>query len=394
MILSLGAILLSVLLAPMISTRIKVPVIVIEVLLGVLLGKSALNVVAMDPWIEFFAYFGLVYLLFLAGLEIDVSKALRSVKAVAAVALGSLLMPFILGYLLGLSVGVDPMFMGTVLSTTSLGVVLPLSKELGRGGRFTDVLLGATVLVDIASMVLLTVILGVRSNALSYLYFTSLSLFMALFSIPLILRKTGVSRAIERWESIPSHFQFEVRACLALIGALALLSEILGVHSILGAFLAGMIISGVTERGGELEGKLMGFGYGFLVPFFFIIVGANVDLRTLIHNVKDLTTFAGMMAFGIFGKIAGVSLPNKVFGFTVRESIAMGFMKSARLSLVLAAAELGRGLGLLTSSLYSMLVLFSLISVLLGPSVGMGLLKKEKPSIKYFPPIPEEFWEL
>jgi Kef-type K+ transport system membrane component KefB len=162
-----------------------------------------------------------------------------------------------------------------------------------------------------------------------------------------------------------------------LIAIFAVLAEIIGVHAILGAFLAGLIISELTDRGSDLEQKLLGMGYGFFVPFFFILVGVNTDIPYIFGNMSNVYILVIIIAVGIFSKVIGTGAVAKIFGFTSRESLSLGFIKSARLSLVLAGIEIGRSIGVIDTSLYSIFVIFAIVSILIAPSVGITLLKKK-----------------
>jgi Kef-type K+ transport system membrane component KefB len=389
-ILSLGIILLGILVAPLISTKIKIPVLIVEVIYGIIIGKSFLNIVTEIEWLRFFSFFGLVYLLFLAGLEIEFEEIRRSIIPVIALATGSLVIPFTLGYLLAKVIQINPIFLGVILCTTSLGVVLPITKSL-RQYKSLQILLGATVLVDLVSMFLLVLTFETFVGSLTYSYLLSISFFLAMFILPLIIGRLGVGSKIWNWSLQRSHFQFELRFCLGLIAIFVVLAELVEVHAILGAFLAGLIISELTDRGSDLEEKLLGIGYGFFVPFFFILVGINTDIPQIFGSMGGLFILVSIIFVGIFGKVIGVGIVSKILGFSSRESLALGFIQSARLSLVLAGIEIGRSIGLIDMAMYSIFVIFAIASVLIAPSIGVSLLRKRLEIVKSVS-IPEEFW--
>lgn len=390
-ILSLGVILLGILVAPLISTKIKIPVLIVEVIYGIIIGKSFLNIVTEIEWLRFFSFFGLVYLLFLAGLEIEFEEIRRSIIPVIALATGSLVVPFTFGYLLARVIQINPIFLGVILCTTSLGVVLPITKSL-RQYKSLQILLGATVLVDLVSMFLLVLTFETFVGSLTYSYLLSISFFLAMFILPLIIGRLGIGSKIWNWSLKRSHFQFELRFCLGLIAIFAVLAELVGVHAILGAFLAGLIISELTDRGSDLEEKLLGIGYGFFVPFFFILVGINTNIPQIFGSMGGLIILVLIIFVGIFSKVIGVGIVSKILGFSSRESLALGFIQSARLSLVLAGIEIGRSIGLIDMAMYSIFVIFAIVSVLIAPSIGVSLLRKRLEIVKSVS-IPEEFWE-
>lgn len=390
-ILSLGVILLGILIAPLISTKIKIPVLIVEVIYGIIIGKSFFNIVTEIEWFRFFSFFGLVYLLFLAGLEIEFEEIRRSIIPVMALATGSLVVPFTLGYLMGRIIQINPIFLGVILCTTSLGVVLPITKSL-RQYKSLQILLGSTVLVDLVSMFLLVLTFEIFGGTLTYSYLLSISFFLAMFILPLIIGRLGIGSKIWNWSLQRSHFQFELRFCLGLIAIFVVLAELIGVHAILGAFLAGLIISELTDRGSDLEKKLLGIGYGFFVPFFFILIGINTNMPQIFGSMGGLFILVSIIFVGIFSKVIGVGIVSRILGFSSRESLALGFIQSARLSLVLAGIEIGRSIGLIDMAMYSIFVIFAIVSVLIAPSIGVSILRKRLEIVKSVS-IPEEFWE-
>ncbi len=392
-IFSLSVVLLGVLIAPIISNKTKIPVIVVEIIFGIVVGTSLLNIITEIEWLNFFSFFGLIYLLFLAGLEIEFEEIRRSIVPVLSIATGSLLLPFALGYFLAMYIRVNPIFLGVILSTTSLGVVLPIAKSLREDDSFFQILLGATVLVDMVSMFLLVIALEIAAGSLSFHYLFSITFFLAMFVLPFLVRRIGLRTRIWHWSLNKTHFQFEVRFCFALMVGLAILIELIGMHAILGAFLAGLVISELTDRGSDLEQKLLGIGYGFFIPFFFILVGVNTNIPAVFGSMSSIVILFTIILVGIFSKVIGVGTIAKLLGFSTRKSISLGFIKSARLSLVLAAIGIGQSMGLIDSSMYSIFVIFALTSVLLTPSIGISLLKKKIEFVKIVV-IPEEFWEL
>jgi CPA2 family monovalent cation:H+ antiporter-2 len=391
-VLSFFAILGVIFMCPLLAHKVKLPVIVIEIIVGVILGQSFLRVITPDRWLDFFSFFGLVYLLFLAGLDIELEQYRKELPSILLIASASLIFPFALGFRLGEAVSIDPFYLGVLLSTTSVGVVIPLAREFEGSPRFACVLLGSTMVVDVVSMFLLTFSLERTASTQTIASHWSYLLFILLFLSPFLLRRLGVGKRLELWSGDRVHFQFEVRLSFALIAAFVLLSEFTGVHAILGAFVAGLVVSELTHKGGELEKKLQSFGYGFFIPFFFTIVGATTDVPSLLSNSTSLVFLLSALCLGVSGKVAGGAIGGIVSRLGRKESVAMGFIHSSRLSLILAGATIGRDLAIIDTPIYSSLVLFAISTVILGPTLGMLLLEKKPKMIRYYPEIPDEFW--
>lgn len=359
--------------APFLTPIIRMPVIVIEILIGILLGY--LGWVNEHPTLDFFASFGLTYLLFLAGLEVDVTlikKRLRSTLGIAAV---SILIPFTIGFLIGKWLGIPPYLFGTIFSTTSLGIVLPMTREFSERKELVQVLLGSVILIDIVSMFLLAFSLSIIDGNLSATFIYSMLAMLTLFFIPWVINLNNVHEWVEKILSKKIYFEREVRFAFALIFIFGAITESFGFHSIIGAFIAGLIISEITPDSSLIEDKLKGFGYGFFIPMFFILAGTRVDIPAIFDRGPDAWSLLLILLAAILSKQVGVTLVAKIEGFSWRESFAMGTMHTARLSLIIAAAEIARQSGYIEGSIYSVLVLLAVVTSTVAPTATRWLLK-------------------
>ncbi|MBT5023239.1 cation:proton antiporter [Candidatus Woesearchaeota archaeon] len=365
-------------LIPLFSKKIRIPVIIIELLIGIILGKSLLNIIPQHQTIEFFASFGLTYLMFIAGIEVDFREVMKNFSKTLSIALFSIIVPFISGAMLGFYINVSPLLIGTIFSTTSLGLVLPLTKSLKNRPKIKHILLGSVILIDIISMFILALSLTILQGSLGFSFLYSFLAILTLFLIPLLINKKGLQKKIENWMMEKSHFDMEMRFSFALIFLLALVAEHLGFHSIIGAFIAGLIISELTPKASIIEDKLISFGYGFFVPLFFILIGAKVNLPLIFSDLSNLFLLAIIIVIGIFSKVIGVTFISWFEGFSFTDSLGMGFIHSARLSLIIAAVEIGRRAGFIDLNLFSIFVVLAIVSAIIGPSIGKILLDKRK----------------
>jgi len=373
----LSAVFVAILVAPALSNYLKIPLIVTEMLLGIILGNLLFNASIDDfsELLDLFKLFGLIYLMFLAGMEVDFERIDAGVRRTAFVSLSSLLIPFLTGCLLGAEIGVSPLFMGTLLSTTSLGVILPLTKEISDEA-FKKTLLSSVVIVDILSMFLLAVSVTFIEGEMGFSFFYSLIFIVVLLYLPRILKKSGLVRFLDAWIDEESHFELGVRFSFALIIFLVALSESLGFHSIVGAFIAGLIISEALPHDKTmLERKLESFGYGFFIPILFILVGAKVDLVELFSKVENLALLFFVISVGIIAKVAGAGISSLLLGMSRRRALSFGILHSARLSLVIAAVEIGIQTGIIDEGVYAIFVVFAIISSIVAPSIGKRILE-------------------
>jgi len=258
-----------VVLLPPLARRAGIPVIVAEILFGIIIGKTLFDLVPDDPIIDFFSSFGLVYLMFLAGLETDLGKMRwRNLRKALSIGLVSVAVPFAAGYFIAPWVGVHPLLLGTILCTTSLGLILPMLKELNLSPQLSRLLLASVILVDILSLFLLAFALATIQGQLEFHFFYSLIGIVILFFVPWIINKRRLRRKITSKLFRKSYFEMEMRVAFALIFLLGAVSLQLGFHSIIGAFIAGLLISEILPRATLESEKLQSFGYSFSFPCF------------------------------------------------------------------------------------------------------------------------------
>lgn len=364
---------------PLFSKRIRLPVIVIELVIGMILGVSFLNLIPVEnEMITFFSSFGLVYLMFLGGLEINLKNVQKYLPKTIFIALSSVVVPFAAGYLLGGMAGVEPLLLGTIFCTTSLGLVLPFSKEINYKHSFLQILLTSVVIVDVISIFLLAFSLSILEGSMDVKFAYSFLAILTLFFLP-IFAKSRFMKGIMGWLENKSHFELEVRIAFALIFLLTAVTEELGFHSIIGAFIAGLIISELTaDSTPVLKGKLEGFGYGFFIPLFFIAVGSRVDLPALLSDLDNIILMVLIIVVAMASKVIAVTGTCRIRGFRMDESLSMGFSHCARLSLLIAAAEISRRAGYIDSDIFSIFVVLAIVSAVLGPIMSMRMLPKQE----------------
>jgi Kef-type K+ transport system membrane component KefB len=372
-----------VVLLPPLSRRIGIPVIVAEILFGFAIGKTLFDLVPDHPTIEFFSTFGLVYLMFLAGLETELGKMRwKNVRKALAIGLVSVAAPFLAGYFIAPWVKIHPLLLGTILCTTSLGVILPMLKELNLSPRLSRLLLTSVVLVDILSLFLLAFALATIQGQLESRFLYSLIGIVILFLVPWIINRRKLRRKITSKLFRKSYFEMEMRLAFALIFLLGAVSLQLGFHSIVGAFIAGLLISEILPKRTLESEKLQSFGYSFFVPLFFIFTGAKVNLLTVFTNLDNITVLLVIIAVGVLAKVVSVAIAGRLSGVNMKRSIAFGLFHTARLSLILAAADISIRLGLIGERLFSIFVILAVVTSTAAPALGKFILGKKAPEAK------------
>lgn len=366
--------------------RMRLPIVVGEILVGIVVGRSGFGWVAHhDPVLDLLAEIGFVFLMFLAGMEIDFNslginqRKLEDQKNSFWGPIQLSLINFFLTLVLaGLASTIlfafglveNVFLMALILSTTSLGVVMPVLKERGLiRGRFGQTLLVSALIADFATMLLITIDVAVLSRGLTFDILLIGLLFLAMFLIYhfgklFFNRIPAVRQLIEELSHATA--QIKVRAAFAMMLTFVVLSEVLGTEVILGAFLAGVIVSLLrTPDDANLTHQLESIGYGFFIPIFFIMVGVDFNVDTLLESPQALLLVPMILIAAVVVKM----VPAMVYRvkYSWRETLAAGTLLSARLSLIIAAAEIGLQLHVITEAVDMAIILVAMITVSVSP---------------------------
>jgi CPA2 family monovalent cation:H+ antiporter-2 len=375
--LTLVVVFAGVVLLPPLAARLRMPVIVLELLFGIAIGRSSFNIIPDSPIIDFFSAFGLTYLMFLAGLEMDLDKIHWTImKKVLAIALASIAVPFVCGVALSYWVNMNPFLLGTILSTTSLGLVLPVLKDLRLSRRHSQMLLVSVIIVDITSMFMLAFVLAALQGNLEVRFIYSVLAIFVLFLIPWFIKKQKLRRKFTTKLWRRQYFEMEMRVAFAIIFLLAAISFTLGFHSIIGAFIAGLLVSEILPKAVLQEEKLQSFGYSFFIPLFFIFIGAKVDLGPVFSSLNNLVILFAIIAVGILAKTLSVTIACRLSGFKMKQSLAFGLFHTARLSLIIAAIDISLELELIDDNLFATFIILAVVSAILAPSLGKYVLAR------------------
>ncbi|MBH9581524.1 monovalent cation:proton antiporter family protein [Staphylococcus felis] len=389
---SLVIVIIAAVLTPIIINRLKIsflPVVVAEILMGIVIGHSFLNIVHADETLKILSTLGFIFLMFLSGLEIDfnafkkekTNKKQDDTSAPGHFSLALVVFIFImivstlLAYMFKwIGLIDDVLLMVIIISTISLGVVVPTLKEMNimrtRIGQF--VLLVA-VLADLATMILLTVYGALNATGSSTIWLIGI---LAIFPIVFYFLGVFLKKAPIFEKLMNGTTQIGIRAVFALIILLVALAEGVGAENILGAFLAGVVVS-LLKPNPDLIEKLDSFGYGFFIPIFFIMVGVELDIPSLIKNPSLLIIIPILILAFIISKLIPVLFIRK--WFDSKTTIASAFLLTSTLSLVIAAAKIAEKLGTISDETSGILILSAVITCVFVPIVFKKLI-----------PVPDE----
>ncbi len=363
--------------------RFGIPTVVYEIIAGMIVGSSGRNLIKPTETLTFLAEFGFAFLMFLSGLELDLRllnpnrptpdgerRVTQALPLGVLIFLGTISMAFAATFLFSpQGTTSNPLLLGLILSTTSLGVVVPVLKERGlTSTRFGQYILAASSIADFATLLMLTIVIAVLSRGLTLdlLLIPSLLLLFimfARFSLH-VSRGSRLQRAIDSFSSTTS--QIRVRGAFALMVAWVVLAEAFGVEVILGAFLAGAIaglVSGQEDHG--TRDKLDAIGYGFFIPIFFIMVGVTFDLQTVLESTEGLVLLVWLVVVAFTVKIVPALLLRLRFSW--QQTLAGGMLFSSRLSLIIAASAIALSMGLISEIVNSEIILLAIITVTVAP---------------------------
>jgi Kef-type K+ transport system membrane component KefB len=354
--------------------RFAPPVVVIELVLGIVVGPEILDLAKTDDFIEFFSNLGLGMLFFFAGYEIDFERIRgRPLRLGLLGWLLSIALAYgIGGVLAAAGVVVSFLYTGSAMATTAIGTLIPILRDTGElKTRFGTYLLAAGGAGEFGPILLVTLVLSAKQplhEAAILVLFVALALALALASVRLAWRGWP---ALER--TFEASSQLAVRITVVLVFGLVLLASELGLDVLLGGFVAGMIVR-LALKGRELavfESKLTAVGFGFFVPFFFVTSGIEFDLAALGSAAALLKLAMFLALFLVVRGTPALLLYRRVL--QARERLALAFYSATELPLVVAITTLATEGGHMTTSTAAGLVGAAMLSTLIFPFVGQAL---------------------
>ncbi len=360
-----------------IATRLGQPSVLGELLAGVLLGPSLVNILglpfisstSLGDTVSELSQLGVLLLMFLAGLELHLGELARNRKVSLLASLGGLLLSIALGWLAGRLFGMDQtaaILLGIAIAATSVSISARTLMELDLLRSQVGLsLLGAAVLDDILSILAFSVFLAVTSGGggAADLVWTTARMFLFLAGAVVfgLWVLPWLSRGINRLHISQGPLAFAI-AMLLVYGLAAELAG--GMAAIIGAFLAGLMFARTPEKG-LIEQGMNSLAYALFVPIFFINIGLAVNLCGL--QITDIWLILAVTVVAVGGKLLGAAGGARLGGLTGHRAWQVGAGMVARGEVTLIVAALGSRAGLIKSNTFSAIVLAVLISTLLTP---------------------------
>ncbi|MDF8266531.1 cation:proton antiporter [Luteipulveratus flavus] len=368
--------------------RLPVPDVVLQILLGVVIGPQLLGWASADGPVRVLSLVGLSFLLFLAGLELE-PKNLRG-RSLRLSVLG-FATSFVIALVVGGALGVvglvkSPVLVAVILSATALGIVLPILDDAGRlDGPLGQLVVAGASLAEVVPVALLSLLFSEGSGGLGS-QLTLFGTFLVLVAVAAVVlvgleRWTWLSRSLVALQSTTA--EIRIRAAVALLMTFAAAASAFGLEAILGAFLAGATVSFLDrdehESHQQFRPKLRAVGFGALIPFFFVATGMNLDIRSLVDEPSTTLRIPVFLAAFLLVRAVPALAYRPLLGST-RQAVAAGLFQATTLSIPVVGGQIGVQLQLITPENYVALVAAGLLSVIAFPQLGLLLARPRPPA--------------
>ena len=363
-----------------VSKRARIPIVVAEIFLGIIVGPQVLDLATTDDFIESLSTFGLAFLFFLAGMEIDFERIRGNPVRLGV---GGWLVSLAIGAAVAIVLHVTGVIHATILvalalTTTALGTLMPILRDAGvLDQRFGNFVVGAGATGEFGPVVIVSIILAFEADEplRALLLFAFAAIVVVATVVAVRARPARVVRLVQT--TMGTSGQLAVRLSVLLVVALAVLASEFGLDVILGAFSAGIVV-GIVVRGTDAEeflGKLDAVGFGFLIPVFFIATGMDYDLDALFSDPASLALVPGFALLFLLGR--GLPALFLYRGDLRRaDRVSLALFSAAALPLLVAITQIGLDTDTMRPEVAVSLVGAGMLSVLVYPLLALSWHRK------------------
>jgi Kef-type K+ transport system membrane component KefB/mannitol/fructose-specific phosphotransferase system IIA component (Ntr-type) len=368
-VLIFGSVMVLILLAPLLFRRLRIPGIVGLILAGAVVGPSGLNLLARDFTFELLGQVGLLYLMFVAGLSMELNQFIRLRNRSLAFGAMSFFIPQVIGIALGmwlLGYGwAAALLLGSIVGSHTL-LAYPIAKRIGIvRNRAITMATGGTLVTDGVALAILAGVVGAQAGEMGAGFWVQFLGLVGAFVtfVVIVLPRLG------RWffRSVPADADTEYIFLLAVLFSTAYLSGLVGLAPIVGAFLAGLLLNRLVPDSSPLMSRVSFFGDALFIPFFLISVGMLVDFAVLFRSGEVWATAAVFTGVVVVGKLAAAKIAQWVFGHTAAEGWTIGGLTVPQAAATLAVTLVGFRLELFSATDVNAVVLLILVTCVLGP---------------------------
>lgn len=367
----LSVILLATLIGGQFSARLKLPAVVGELLAGIIVGPAVLNLVQPTEIIKVLSDIGVIFLMFLAGLDSDLKTLKRLLRSSVLVAGFGMIVPIIIAYFTGILSAfsqVESLFLGLTFSATSVSISVAVLQEMGRlQGKEGMTILGAAVADDLLSIILLSIVSGLtgvsepgsnkgKDLILSLLTQAAFLILLVFVSVYVIPRLINLSQRLTL--PVPETLVAMIIVVLASWGA-----EKVGLSNVIGAFFAGLALNRTSAQK-TLKKNFTVIGYSSFIPIFFVSIGLNMSIKGILN---DFILFFVLVIGSVFSKLVGAGLGAKIAGYSNSSALLVGTGMVSRGEMALVVAQMGLTNHLLAPAAYSTVIGAIIMTTVVSP---------------------------
>jgi len=365
-------------------SRMRIPWVVALIVGGIFIGPSGLGLFQFDATIDFLAQIGLVFLMFMAGLESKFSdtKNIQSKIILTTLLVG--LVPAIVGLGVGYyfkSEWPAAILIGIIFMSSAIALLIPqFQSQKIIGTDLGKIIVNSVIVMDAASLILLSLFLQITNDSFSAWNLLFYPLILTILAVMMfIIPKIRWLTFEENYPEEQDLFEKELRFVILILIGFVVFFELVGLHAIIAGFFAGLILS-QSMKSRILKAKLHAIGYGFFVPVFFVVVGASTDISIFWggENFQSLFLVLSIIICLVLSKFASGFLSGKLGGLKAKESFFLGFAVIPQLSTSLAVAFLGFGQGIIDRDILSSVVALTIVTSILAP-IAVGFIGKRLP---------------
>lgn len=386
-LLDIALILLSTKVLGIITKRYQMPQVVGALLAGLIFGPACLNFLHETEFLKQMSELGVIALMFVAGLETDIKEMKRSGKAAVIIALLGVLVPLAGGFLVatifnkpefetvGTSVILQNVFIGVILTATSVSITVETLKEMGKlSTAVGNAVLGAALIDDILGIIALTLITSLADSSVNIM---TVLMKIVLFFVFAAVVGFGFYKAFKMWtmkdEEDRRRYVIVAFAFCLLMAYIA--EEYFGVADITGAFIAGLIISNTVKRD-YIGQRFETMSYLLLSPIFFASIGLSVEIESM--SMSLIIFSVALLVMAIISKIVGCGLGAKLCGYSSKECLQIGTGMVSRGEVALIVASKGAALGLLSTELFAPIVIMVVVTTIITPILLKLVFREEQ----------------
>jgi Kef-type K+ transport system membrane component KefB len=360
----------AILLAPLLARRLRLPEVVAVVVVGFAIGPTGLGLVERAGVVEVLGNVGLLYLMFVAGLELDLDDFIEHRRDSIGFGVLTFLVPMTLGTVTALALGygtLASLLLGSCWASHTL-VTYPVFQRVGTmGNRAVATSVGATIITDTAALLVLAVVARAHQGALTPVFWATLLPSMAIltagavYGLPRLARRFFSGRGQDR----SLRFLFVMVALFAV----ASLAEVIGIEAIVGAFLAGLALNRSVPNGGGLMERIDFLGATLFIPLFLLATGMLIDLQVLLEP-RTLLVGASFTAVALVAKLLAAYGTGKVLRYDSAEIGAMFSLSAAQAAATLAAIIVGLNVGLLDEDTVNAVMMVIVVTCIVSPAAA------------------------